>query len=277
MSMQRVWILVALGTLLVAAVATEAKQRKVKYSKGAKNNDAITYTDLHVEITSDTNMTLGDTMLWDDGTKHTPTSTTGDGTHTIQVNFEGLEVPKDDTVGLSIRFTQNEKNTYKIKKSWTRPASDPSSDALTIPPGQVGVEMSALGLRVEPNGDFFLTNDYNQEITVNNFEYTVMNSPLPQTDDQLAQMMESIAAGSPFPYSWTGLAVGPASPLSDTFVTNLTIAEDQYLYSFFEENFTGTATDVGYTLLEHEHQVIPEPTSMVLLFGGLALLRRKRR
>ena len=273
-------IRLATCSAMIAALFVEAaaaSPRFVRESEGKKNNSTITYTDFHITITSDANINNVFGVIYDDGTFYQTPTITGQGTLVVQIDWTGLSVPPGDSIGVSVMFTLEEWNTYEITKQWTVGAQ-----AYLTP---------ALGLSVLGFGDYYLRNNYSQNITYSNLEYLVAISPYRTTDAAgtrtLAQEMEGYAVAGGYDPPWIPLPGGTVPAHNEVNVAGPHIATGEYLMSYFTEDFAGGSTDNSYTIQEHEHQTNPFiPTvsewgliimTLLLLTAGTIIFARRRK
>ncbi len=258
-------VLAAFG---LAALA-EAAERKVEHAVGKKNNDAVKYTDYHIVITSDTNMTIkgGKLYVHPAGTYHDPTTIAGNGTRTVSVDWTGLNVQMNSTIGGVVKFNQREKNEYKVQESWTRPSR-----------GTTFVPVASLGLDIDDVGNYLLTNANSTAVDYSGVRYVVQPGELPQTADDLAKLLAEIADGASFPFSWTSLVPGSGTvgPNSSTpSLIDLSITTGEHFYSFMTTHFTGDPADVTYTWQGHEQQAFNVPATsawgLTVMFAVIAI------
>jgi hypothetical protein len=270
----------AICSAMIAAFFVEAATaapRFVRESEGKKNNSTITYTDLHITITTDTNINSVFGVVYDDGVFYQTPTITGQGTATVQIDWTGLSVPPGDSIGISVSFTLEEWNSYNITKQWTA--------------GAQSYLTAALGLSVLGSGDYYLRNNYDHNIRYNNIEYLVAPSPYRTTDvagtRTLAQEMEGYAQAGGYDPPWIPLPAGVVPAHNEVNVVGPPIAAGQYLMSYFTEEFEAGGTDSSYTIQEHEHQVNPFiPTvsewgliimTLLLLTAGTIIFARHRK
>lgn len=229
-----------------------AAPRDVRDNEVKQHTDAVTYNDFHAIVTSDANIQSVYAVIADAGVLHNTPTITGEGTHTVQINWTGLDVPANDRIGITIEFQLEEWNTYDIRKQWTRTATAGPGPLETITE-----DTPALGLSVLDCGEYSLTNDYQEIIAYTGLEYAVVSDAMPLTADEMAQAMEASSGDNPFAGyapAWTDAPDGVVPGGGEAYITSLGISEGQYLYSYFSEDFTDGSGDISATFQEHEHQ-----------------------
>jgi hypothetical protein len=244
-------------TLFCGAAA--AMPRFVSESEGKMHMDAVNYDDFHITIISDTAIVDVGAALSDDGAFPAPTIA-GQGTNRVNIDWAGLDIPANDPIGLAVSFKLEEWNNYKITKRWTSTVA------------AIEKETPALGLNVEDDGDYAVTNAYNQIIDFLDLEYAITSLAVPLADEEMANLMEINFGSNPFlgyAPSWTPVGGGTVPANSETLVTPLR----EFLYSYFQEDFSPSSGEISYTFQQHEHQA-PTPTPIALIgVGAIALLR----
>lgn len=277
-------VCVLVATFVSAFPCSGATDVMCQIAIGKKNKSASTkYTDFHLVVESDTNLTL-DTdwdIVRDSGGTHHGTAT-DNGTHTVTVDWTGLNIEPGKAIGGTIRFKQVAKNYYKVTKT-----DFTHSGGAAAGTGSVFVPIPNLGLRVESNGDYYLTNDYDESISYSGIQYVVQSGDLTETPVELADLLAGIAEGTTsFPYNWTTLPDGSVPANTEQLLISLSIAPGQFLFAFFEASFASDPTDESYVLQGHEHQAMDIPAvsewgiavlALVLLGAGTIIFRRRLR
>jgi hypothetical protein len=248
-------LLAAFAVLFLGASA-HGDPVKNKKASSAKNILGVAKTDFHVKIESDSPMNVQSSngRLKEDPQNNIAGTVTGSGTTTLTIDWDVNTAP-GNTFGYVIEATQDEWNQMNVTGQWYTPRNSP-----TDAPG--------LGFRVEPNGDFYLSNDMVDDILFSNL-YVDINITETPTSDIWDLILDDTAP--------SGSLSAVISSGTEYFVGNFEIAPREFLTAHYLSSFvTGDSVLTAEEFIEHEHQ-IPAPSPAALLaLSGLILAKRRR-
>lgn len=213
-------------------------------------------TDFHLTLTSDTKMTVSAAHITVNGGAQTnPSSTTGDGTDTINFMWNGLGVDNTDTIRWSYLVSEEEQNNVKVTSFFTPKASP--------------TDIPSLGWRVTDNGDVYLQNAYPTAI---HFDDLLFQMPGALTEAILVGLLDSPPSGE------TGfLSSGDVPADGQLLVGQFALSPGDFLTATADTSFVDPSFSpiTEYESFGHEHQ-ISEPAAMLVFSASFAMLMSGR-
>lgn len=245
-------LLLAISALVVAPQGVSADGRIVGHSVRVVNGTQKTYTDFHITLKSDTNLTcIALLTVVGDGTA--AGTVTNNGTHEVTVTWDPLpaNVPPGGAIVVRWLCTQEEEN-------------DMEPIVIKFTPDNSPTDVPALGWQVTASGSVFLKNGLPEDI---NFDDLRFQFPGAIDLDSMDDLVTGPATGVP-----AQVASGTVPAGARLFVGQLPLNEGDFLTARAEMSFV----DSGYSSLEategfaHEHQVTKVGGTAELLVGDSA-------
>ena len=257
--------LLAASLIFIAPSEANAAPRKATFAIESTNNTGIKTTDFHIDLRSDTNISVLGSTLVDPNGNHIAGTTSNDNSKSIQLDWD-VSVENGQSVSASGEFSQEEKNDYAGIGYFT-----PKHSPTDIP---------FLGWRIDANGDVFLLNGFTSGI---HFSDLFFQFPGDIASDSMFDLLSAPLSGT------TGLlSAGTVAASSGGVAGEILVAQFSFLApgDFLSARLDTSFTDSEFSSLTsteafgHEHQVT-EPSTAALLalaFAGLfATANLKRR
>lgn len=245
-------LLLAIGALVISPQEVSADARIVSGSARVKNTTQNTYTDVHITLKSDTNMTcIGLVTVVGDGT--VAGTVTNNGTQAVTITWDPLpaNVPPDGLIEIKWVCTQEEENDMEPIEGRFTPANSPT-------------DIPLLGWQVTASGLVFLKNGLPEDVSFNDLRFQF---PGAIDLDSMGDLVSGPASGSP-----AQVASGTVPAGTRLFVGQVALNEGDFLTARAETNFV----DSSYSALEatqvfgHEHQVTKVGGTTELFVDGSA-------
>lgn len=243
----------AAGLLAVALAATGSVEAAPRdFTIGSAVKTPVAKTDFHLKLASDANMSFAGGSAVVGTVPGGPFTLTGapalggNGTRAISLDWT-VAIPAGQTFAYSVKLMQQEFNTYRVTEEYFTPKASPT-------------DVPVLGLRIEPNGDFFLGNDSPFTVRYDGLAIGLGASGLSDSEI-LALLLDGLDPA--------GSLSGSLASGTEQFVGNFPLQAGEFLSAQMLTSFTsGDSILTSELILQHEHQ-IPVPGGLALAGAGL--------
>ena len=183
---------------------------------------------------------------------------TGNGTERVNLDWT-VAIPNGHRFAYSAGFNQEEFNSYQVKEKFTFGGVEFGND----------VNVPVLGLRIEPNGNFWLSNAYESAVEFTKIAIEISSSGL--SEEEILNTVYDLAEPE-------GFLGGVVSGGQEFFLGRFDLQPGEFLTAHMLTSFLGERNGpTSELILQHEHQ-IPAPGALALLgLAGLVGTRRRRR
>ncbi len=205
--------------------------------EGDTNPERYPMTDYHVVITSKEPITDTSGVLSDDGALWQP-SMADLGNNQTLFNWYMVDAPPGDSIGFCVRF-KVKSGSYSVEKNFTAVK------------GYVEIDLPVLGAELEEDGEYSLTNAYEQPIQYMDYQYLVQPTGFEESTEELAGLMEEVAAGLPFEPGWNPIPDGVVPPEGAVAIpVGIAPGDEGFLLSCVRTAFEDGEWGTGVTIQE---------------------------